>query len=149
MFDMLPPCAEVTESERAAVEAALSEKMGPEAPPPVEGSAGNSPYSMQAIVFRAKGTEVRGARVALARVAKSHDGAGGYKGRGRWRKVFALAEKANGPFAFCNASDRDAEQVCCSGMYLRPWATHEAEEKSKGLGLGAKALAEAFGQLGL
>ena len=140
---------EVSEQERAAVEAAIAEKLGPEAPKPVSGAAGNSPYSAETVVFLAVGADERGARVALATVCQSHDGAGNYKGRGRWRCVVVAAPKADGNFAVCAASDRDAEEVGNSGFFLRPWATHEAEQASRGLGLAQDAMASAFEALGL
>jgi hypothetical protein len=139
----------VTESERAACEAAVLEKLGPDAPKPAEGSAGNSPYSPETVVFRAAGTDARGVRVALAGVCSSYDGAGHYKGRGRTRTVYVLAPSARGELAVCDASDRDASEIGASGLYLRPWATHEAEEKSRGLGLAADAMVSAFEKLGL
>jgi hypothetical protein len=139
----------VSESERAACEAAIAEKLGPDAPQPRYGAVGNSPYSSQTIVFIACGAEERGARVALAAVCKSHDGAGHYKGRGRWRTVCVCAPKPDGDLAVCEASDRDADEVGSSGFYVRPWATHEAEEASRGLGLAQEAMASAFAALGL
>lgn len=141
--------AKVTEAERAAVEAAIAEKLGPDAPKPVLGAAGNSPYSAETVVFLADGSSDRGARIALAAVCKSHDGAGHYKGRGRWRTVCVAAPKADGDLAVCAASDRDAEEVGSSGFYVRPWATHEAEQASRGLGLAREAIASAFAALGL
>jgi hypothetical protein len=139
----------VSEAERAAAEAAIAERLGPDAPEPASGASGNSPYSPQTIVFIASGADERGARVALAAVCKSHDGAGNYKGRGRWRTVCVCAPKADGDLAVCNASDRDAEEVGSSGFYVRPWATHEAEQASRGLGLAQEAMASAFAALGL
>ena len=139
----------VSESERAACEAAIAEKLGPDAPGPRRGAAGNSPYSPETIVFIACGADVRGARVALAAVCQSHDGAGNYKGRGRWRTVCVCAPKADGDLAVCDAGDRDSEEVGSSGFYVRPWATHEAEEASRGLGLARDAMASAFAALGL
>lgn len=139
----------VTESERAACEAAIAEKLGQDAPRPRCGAAGNSPYSPETIVYLACGADVRGARVALAPVCQSHDGAGHYKGRGRWRTVCICAPKADGAFAVCDAGDRDAEEVGSSGFYVRPWSTHEAEEASKGLGLGADAMYAALCAVGL
>jgi len=140
----------VSESEREAVEAAIAEKLGgPDAPRPRCGAAGNSPYAAETIVYLACGADVRGARVALAAVCQSHDGAGHYKGRGRWRTVCICAPKSNGDLAVCSASDRDAEEVGYSGFFLRPWSTHEAEEASKGLGLGQAAMESAFAALGL
>jgi len=139
----------VTESERESCEAAIAEKLGPNAPSPHRGSAGNSPYSPETIVFLAEGADTRGARVALAAVCQSHDGAGNYKGRGRWRTVCVCAPKADGDLAVCTASDRDAEEVGSSGFYVRPWAVHEAEELSRGLGLAQDAMASAFAALGL
>jgi|GEM_PF-2058135 len=139
----------VTEAERAATEAAIAERLGPDAPSPASGAAGNSPYSSETVVFRAAGAEERGARIALAAVCQSHDGAGHYKGRGRWRTVCVAAPKADGDLAVCDASDRDADQVGSSGYYVRPWATHEAEEASRGLGLAQDAMASAFEALGL
>ena len=139
----------VSENERAACEAAIAEKLGPDAPRPRRGSAGNSPYSPETIVFIAVGGDERGARVALVPVCQSHDGAGNYQGRGRWRTVCVCAAKADGDLAVCEASDRDSEEVGSSGFYVRPWATHEAEEASKGLGLAQDAMASAFAALGL
>jgi len=139
----------VSENERAAVEAAIAEKLGPDAPSPRRGTAGNSPYSAETIVFIACGADTRGARVALAPVCQSHDGAGNYKGRGRWRTVCVCAPKPDGAFAVCDAGDRDSEEVGSSGFYVRPWATHEAEEASKGLGLGADAMYAALAAVGL
>lgn len=139
----------VSEAERAAAEAAIAERLGPDSPKPVSGAAGNSPYSSETVVLLATGSNERGARVALAAVCKSHDGAGHYKGRGRWRTVWVCAPKADGDFAVCAASDRDAEEVGSSGFYVRPWATHEAEQASRGLGLAQDAMASAFAALGL
>jgi len=139
----------VTEAERAAAEAAIAEKLGPDAPKPAVGAAGNSPYSPETVVFLATGANERGARVALAAVCQSHDGAGNYKGRGRWRTVCVAAPKADGDLAVCEASDRDAEEVGSSGFYVRPWATHKAEQASRGLGLAQDAMASAFAELGL
>ncbi len=139
----------VTEAERAAAEAAIAEKLGPDAPKPASGASGNSPYSPETVVFLAVGADERGARVALAAVCQSHDGAGHYKGRGRWRTVCVAAPKADGNLAVCAASDRDAEEVGSSGFYVRPWATHEAEQASRGLGLARDAMASAFAALGL
>ena len=56
---------------------------------------------------------------------------------------------ADGDLAVCAASDRDAEEVGSSGFYVRPWATHEAEQASRGLGLAQDAMASAFAALGL
>ena len=139
----------VTEVERAAAEAAIAEKLGPDAPKPAGGASGNSPYSSETVVFLATGASERGARIALAAVCKSHDGAGHYKGRGRWRTVCVAAPKADGDLAVCEASDRDAEEVGSSGFYVRPWATQEAEQASRGLGLAQDAMADAFAALGL
>ena len=140
---------EVSEQERAAAEAAIAERLGPEAPKPVSGAAGNSPYSSETVVFLAVGASERGARIALAAVCQSFNGAGHYKGRGRWRAVCVCAPKVDGAFAVCKASDRDAEEVGNSGFFLRPWTTHEAEEASRGLGLAQDAMASAFEALGL
>jgi hypothetical protein len=139
----------VTAAEMAAAEAAIAERLGPGAPKPVSGAAGNSPYSSETVVFIATGASERGARVALAAVCQSHDGAGNYKGRGRWRTVCVAAPMASGDLAVCAASDRDAEEVGYSGFYVRPWATHEAERASRGLGLAQDAMASAFAALGL
>ena len=139
----------VSENERAAAEAAIAEKLGPDAPSPRRGSEGNSPYSPETICFLACGADTRGARVALAAVCQSHDGAGNYKCRGRWRTVCVCAPKADGDLAVCDAGDRDSEEVGSSGFYVRPWATHEAEEASRGLGLAQDAMASAFAALGL
>ena len=139
----------VTESERAAAEVAIAERLGPDAPTPASGAAGNSPYSAETVVFLAVGAAERGARVALAAVCRSHNGAGQYKGRGRWRFVCVAAPKADGDLAVCAASDRDAERVGAADYYVRPWSTHEAEQASRGLGLAQEAMASAFEALGL
>ena len=139
----------VSESEREAAEAAIAERLGPDAPMPASGAAGNSPYSPETVVMMAAGASERGSRVALAAVCRSHDGAGHYKGRGRWRTVCVAAPKADGDLAVCNASDRDAEEVGASGFYVRPWATHEAEQASRGLGLAKEAMQSAFAAIGL
>ena len=152
MIDALLDTAKVvTESEREAAEAAIAERLGPDAPKAVIGSAGNSPYSPTTVVFLAAGAAERGARVALAVVCKSHNGAENRNnpGRGRWRTVCVAAPKADGAWAVCSASDRDAEQVGAADFYVRPWETHEAEEASRGLGLAADAMASAFAALGL
>lgn len=96
----------VTEAERAAAEAAIVERLGADAPQAYRGATGNSPYSAQTVVYLAAGAAERGARVALAAVCKSHDGAGQYKGRGRWRTVCVCAPKADGDLAVCVASVR-------------------------------------------
>ena len=140
---------QVSESERAAVEVAIAEKLGPDAPNPESGAAGNSPYSQETVVFLAVGANERGARIALAAVCQSFNGAGHYKGRGRWRCVVVAAPKADGDLAVCEAGDRDAEEVGSSGYHVRPWTTHKAEEASRGLGLGADALASALAEVGL
>lgn len=141
---------EVSEAERIATETAIAEKLGENAPEPISGSGGNSPYSPEAIVFLAIGADERGTKVSLASVCKSHDGAGRYKGRGRWREVYICAPKADGELAVCKASDRDAQEVGdCSGFYIRPWAIQEAENKSQGMGLAQSAMDDAFAALGL
>jgi len=138
----------VTEMERSAVEAALLAKVGGEKPLAYR-AAGNSPYSPEGAGYGPEAARERGCRVALAAVCKSHDGAGNYKGRGRWRTVYVVAPNADGEFAVCDAGDRDSVEVGSSGFYVRPWATHEAEEASKGLGLGADAMAAALAEVGL
>ena len=138
----------VTESERKAVEAALLEKFQTERPLK-DGAAGCSPYSPEAVVYGLEGAKNRGARISVVPVCKSHDGAGSYKGKGRWRTVYAVAEKENGEYATCAAGDRDASEIGASGFYVLPWVVHEAEMASKGMGLGASALADAFSALGL
>lgn len=139
----------VSETERAAAEAAIADRLGPNAPTPASGAAGNSPYSPETVVMLATGANERGARVALAAVCKSHDGAGHYKSRGRWRTVCIAAPKADGDLAVCAASDRDAEEVGSSNFWVRPWETHEAEQASRGLGLARDAIASAFAALEL
>jgi len=139
----------VTEAERAAAEAAIADRLGPDAPAPASGAAGNSPYSAETVVYLATGADQRGARVALAAVCKSHNGAGHYKDRGRWRTVCVAAPKADGDLAVCAASDRDAEEVGSSGFFVRPWTTHEAEQANRGLGMAADAIASAFSAIGL
>ena len=146
---MMAEPAIVTEAERSAAEAAIAERMGPDAPKPANGAAGNSPYSAETVVFLATGAADHGARIGLAAVCKSYNGAGAYKGRGRWRSVFIAATKADGILAVCAPGDRDAEEVGSSGFFVRPWATHEAEQASRGLGLAKAAMADAFAALGL
>jgi len=143
---------QITEREREALEAALAAKLaGPDGPAtPVTGSGGASPYSTQTAVFRAEGAEDRGARVRVTPVARSHDGAGRYKGRGRWRGIYLISAAADGPWAVCEPSDRGATEVGCSGLHVRPWAEHEAEVAHGGLGeAGAGALAAALKAAGL
>jgi len=139
----------VSEAERAAAESAIADRLGPDAPKPVNGRSGNSPYSSETVVMLAAGANDGGARVALAAVCKSHNGQGQYKGRGRWRTVCVCAPKADGDLAVCAASDRDAEEIGSSGFYVRPWATHEAEQASRGLGLAQDAMVAAFAAVGL
>ena len=139
----------VSEAERTAVESAIIDRLGPDAPKPIFGASGNSPYSSQTVVFLAIGANEHGARVALADVCRSHNGAGAYKGRGRWRKVCVCAQKADGNLAVCAASDRDATEVGSSGFYVRPWETHAAEQASRGMGLAQDAMACAFAAVGL
>jgi hypothetical protein len=146
---VLASAKEVSESERAAAEVAIAERLGPDAPKPAIGAYGNSPLSGQTAVFLATGADVRGARVALAAVCKSYNGAGNYKNRGRWRTVCVAAPKADGKLAACAASDRDAEEVGSSGFFVRPWATHEAEQTSRGLGLAKDAMESAFAVIGV
>jgi hypothetical protein len=138
----------VSEAERSAVETTLLEKFGTEKPLSF-GAAGNSPYSPEAVVYGPDKANERGIRVALAPVCQSHDGAGHYKGRGRWRTVYVVAPKDNGDLAVCDASDRDANEVESSGYFVRPWETHEAEQASNGMGEGANALAAALAEIGL
>jgi len=142
-------CKTVSEAERAAAEAAIAERLGPDAQKPLSGSAGASPYSAETVVMLAAGAGERGARVAIAAVCKSHDGAGCYKGRGRWRTVYVAAPKADGDLSVCTASDRGAEEVGWSGFYVRPWTIHEAEQASRGLGGAQDAMASALAALGL
>jgi len=139
---------EVSERERKAVEAALMERLAVEKPL-AEDRAGNSPYSACDVIFGPESAGERGCRVALAAVCRSHNGAGHYKGRGRWCNVYLVAPNADGPLAVCEAGDRDAEEVGSSRFFVRPWATHEAEEASRGLGLGARALSDALAAVGL
>lgn len=139
---------EVTEAERSAVEAELLKKFDLEYPI-TEGAAGNSPYSPVDVIYGPETVRERGTRVALTPVCESHNGAGKYKGRGRWRTVWLVVPKQDGDHCVCDPSDRDAEAIGASGFYVRPWATHEAEEASRGLGLGAGALADALARVGL
>ena len=139
---------QVTESERAAVEAALLAKFGRERPL-ADGKEGNSPYDPQTVVFGPDAALKRGCRVSIAPVCQSHNGAGQYKGRGRWRTVFIVAPAAEGDYAVCRATDRDAEGIGDSGFHVRPWATHAAEQASGGLGKGAGAMAAALDSVGL
>ena len=152
MFEsMLDVAKVVTESEREAAEAAIAERFG-DSFVRIVGRSGNSPYSQETVIFVADASaSERGARVALAAVCRSHNGAENRNnpGRGRWRTVCVVAPKQCGAWAVCKASDRDAEQVGAAEYYLRPWETHEAEEASRGLGLAADAMASAFAAIGL
>ena len=139
---------EVSEHERNAVERVLADRFT-EGPGPVEGFGGSSPYSPETIVFRGDGTETRGTRVALAAVCRSHNGAGHYKGRGRWRMVAILVQNSAGDFVVCDATDRESEQVGCTNIYVRSWAVHEDEEKTGGLGRAAGLLEAALADVGL
>ncbi len=138
----------VTESERAAVEAALEAKLGL----PMWGKAGNSPYSEEGVVYILKEHRVRGTRVAIQGVCRSHDGAGQYKGRGRRRVVF-VASASSGEHAvsaICDCGDRGAEEVGASGLFVRPWSVHEEEQATQGMGTGgSSALADALRAVGL
>jgi CRISPR-associated protein Csx16 len=108
------------------------------------GRAGNSPYSAETIVAH-PATLAAGDRVSRRDLARSHNGADRYKGRGRWRTVVLLTTDDNGPLAVCDAGDRGAEEVGHSGLYVRPWATEEAEQATGGLG----TLADLFAGLDL
>lgn len=56
----------VSEAERAAAEAAIAERLGPDAPKPVSGRSGNSPYSGETVVMLATGAAERGFAVGPA-----------------------------------------------------------------------------------
>lgn len=137
---------QVTESERSAVEAALLSRFGGQKPL-ADGRGGASPYAPHDVVYGPAECRARGTRVALVAVCSSRTS--GYKGRGRTRTVYAVAPAAGGPLAVCHPSDRDAQEVGVSGYFTRPWATHQAEIDSAGLGLGASAMSDAFAALGL
>jgi len=142
----------VTEAERAAVEAALLERLGAEGPIATRQKSGRtvSPYAAETAIYGPETALEHGCRVSVAPVCKSYNGAGCYKNRGRWRRVFVINPNADGNYAVCKASDRDAEEVGeHTGYYVRPWTTHEAEEASGGLGQGASALADALAAVGL
>jgi hypothetical protein len=133
----------VAEAERASIEKALAKTLGVERPLS-EGSEGNSPFSPQTVVYGPRGM-VRGTRVTVTLVARSHDGTGQYKGRGRWRTVVLLTPSTEGARASCDPSDRGAGQIGGSDVWTRPWETHEAETRTGGLGLhGAAALRAAL-----
>ena len=138
----------VSEFELAAVEAAIRAKIGDNCVTK-SGAAGNSPYSEETIVFADAKAADRGARIKLVAVCRSHDGAGRYKGRGRWRSVYIAGIADNGDLATCVAGDRESEEVGYSGFYVRPWAVNECEEKTNGLGVAFDAVANAFADLGL
>ena len=153
MFESLLDGAKVvTEAERDAVEALIPLRIADGGGSRIVGSAGNSPYSSETVVFLADASaSERGTRVALAAVCRSHNGAENRQnpGRGRWRTVCLCAPKADGPLAVCKASDRDAMQVGWADFYVRPAETHAAEQASRGLGLAQEAMANAFEALGL
>lgn len=138
----------VTEAERAAVETALWAKLGR----PVWGKAGDSPYSEEGVVYILEEHRVRGTRVAIQGVCRSHNGAGHYKGRGRRRVVF-VATASSGEHAvsaICDCGDRGAEEVGASGLFVRPFYIHEEERATLGMGVaGSSALADALRAVGL
>ena len=139
----------VTETEREAVEAALMQKFEADRPL-AAGAAGNSPYSAATTVHGPAEARERGARVSFAPVCRSHNGAGRYKGRGRWHTVFVVAPKEDGDHAVCLAGDREATEIGASGFFVRPWAAQEAEDRTRGLGeAGLGAMADALAALGL
>ncbi len=144
----------VSEAERSAIEASLA-GMGAHGqsdgrnPPLAEGASGGSPYSPQTVVYGPSGM-VRGARVTLTPVCRSHDGAGGYKGRGRWREVVLLTPADDGAQAICDPTDHGAQQIGYATLWTRPWDTHKAEAQAGGLGpRGSAALAAALAKAGL
>ena len=112
------------------------------------GEGGASPYSPCTVVY---GPRVkRGDRVEVVPVAKSHNGACRYKGRGRWREVYICALNADGTQAVCDAADRGAQEVGVSNFYSRPWELQEEENSTQGLGEGTSdALARALAAVGL
>ena len=152
MFEsMLENSKVVTEAEREAAEALIPIRLG-ENSSCIVGRSGNSPYSPETVVFLADASaSMRGTRVGLAAVCRSHNGAENRNnpGRGRWRTVCVAAPKEYGAWAVCKASDRDAVQVGWADYYVRPSETHAAEQASRGLGLAQEAMAAAFESLGL
>ena len=152
MFEsMLNGAKVVTEAEREAVEAFIPLRIA-DSGYRIVGSAGNSPYSTETVVFLASAEAAkRGTRVGLAAVCRSHSGTDNRHnpGQGRWRTVCLCAPKADGALAVCKASDRDAFQVGWADFYVRPAETHAAEQASRGLGLAQEAMAAAFESLGL
>lgn len=59
-----PETRVVAESERAAAEAAIAARLGPNTPKPASGAAGNSPYSPETVVYIRAGAD--GAQVYCA-----------------------------------------------------------------------------------
>lgn len=144
----------VSEAERSAIEAEL-EGLGATGTPDgrtgplAEGSSGGSPYSPQTVVYGTRGVG-RGTRVTITPVARSHNGAGAYKGRGRWREVILLTPADDGAQAICDPTDHGAQQVGHADLWTRPWDTHAAEAQAGGLGpRGSAALAAALAKAGL
>lgn len=131
---------EATESEVAAFIKALENKGFTM----TANTGGASPYSPETVVAH-RCELTRGQRVTLTPIARSHNGAGAYKGRGRWRTLVVLRPDETGPLGVCGPDDRDADEIGVSGVYARPWSTQEAEDASNGLG----SLASAFDALGL
>jgi hypothetical protein len=138
--------SEVSEREREAVESAIQARLGE--CQIFKGAAGKSPYSTMTIVFLSNGVSNH-SRVSLVPVVRSHDGAGHYKGRGRWREVFICGAAADGEFSICSVGDRGAEEVGASGFFLRPWEIEVAETATSGMGEAFSSLSRAFNELGL
>ena len=105
------------------------------------GRGGGSPYSPETVVVCHEQAMAHGTRVTIQPLACCHNGAGNYKGRGRTRTIVLMQEAADGAWAVCEATDRDAEEIGYSEVYLRPWATEEAEQNTGGLGNLASMLA--------
>ena len=141
-----PEREEVTkasEQETSALIGALKGKLGDDAER--WGRTGNSPYSDEFSVWFRAPVE-RGTPVEMKWLARSHDGAGHYKGRGRSRYIGILAPASESDVVICLVDDAEAKEIGgCTGVYVRPRKRHEAEVATGGLG----TLADIFGELKL
>jgi len=142
LAETLAAAPEGSEREMAALVAAVASRLGISSPHAE--SEGASPYAPSTIVLQPAGLE-HGARVQARALARSHNGAGAYKGRGRWLTAVLVTPSPAGDWAVCSPDDRGAEQVGAYNAYLRPWAIEADAAASAGLG----SLAGVFAGLGL
>jgi hypothetical protein len=103
--------------------------------------AGNSPYSAETRVIFLPPFPERGTFVALKGLARSYNGAGNYKGRGRWATSILVTPSSDGAWAMCEPGDRGAREIGL--LSIRPRVEQETETASGGLGPLAAAFAAA------